>query len=299
MARWRERAGALLARRAETARRRAEIAALESGLTQAQAALAQALAERGLTAAPSFELGYREARAHLEAMRKAWMQSREIGIARDRADKDAAEAEAALTREAQALEAIVAGWPEAMAGLRLAAGASMVEAEAALEVWRNVALPRQNMTQEARRIDGIERDLASFESGVAAVAAAAAPALAGGATDEALAQLTATLAEARRAADARASLDRSIAQRAVRKRGLQARREGLHPRLAEASARLAAADAAALALALERLQQRRGLEAERAALRRDLSEIADGLDEAALRAEQAELDFALLPGRSI
>ena len=62
------------------------------------------------------------------------MQSREIGIARDRADKDAAEAEAALTREARALEAIVAGWPEAMAGLRLAAGASMVEAEAALEV---------------------------------------------------------------------------------------------------------------------------------------------------------------------
>ena len=34
------------------------------------------------------------------------------------------------------------------------------------------------MTQEARRIDGIERDLASLESGVAAVAAAAAPALA-------------------------------------------------------------------------------------------------------------------------
>ncbi len=45
------------------------------------------------------------------------------------------------------------------------------------------------------------------------------------------------------------------------------------------------------------MQRRRELETERAALRRDLSEIADGLDEAALRAEQAEMDFALLAGR--
>ena len=205
MARWRERAVAALARRAELAKRRAEIAALAAGLEDARAALAQALAAHGLDAAPSFDLAYREARLHLDAMRKAWNNSRDVEFARTRAIKDLRDAEAALTRESDALEALLGYWPDAMAGLRLGPGASIVQAEAALEVWRGVALPRQNMTQEARRIEGIERDLASFEAGVDAIVRACAPSLAGARADEALVKLTALLAEARRADDARAA----------------------------------------------------------------------------------------------
>ena len=67
--------------------------------------------------------------------------------------------------------------------------------------------------------------------------------------------------------------------------------------LADAGLRLGIADPAALAPALDRHERRAALVEERERLRRDLAEIADGLDEAALRAEQADLDFSVLPGR--
>jgi uncharacterized protein YhaN len=57
---------------------------------------------------------------------------------------------------------------------------------------------------------------------------------------------------------------------------------------------LSAADDDALAAALDRLDRRRALEAERDALRRDLAAAGDALDEAQLRAEQAELDGSTL-----
>jgi uncharacterized protein YhaN len=299
MARWRERAAGLIARRAELTKRRAEVEAVAVKLEGARAALRALLAEFGVEASAetSADLLHREARSHLDALQSAWMRSREIEVARKRAERDAVEAEAAVTREAGAVETHAAAWPAAMAGIGLPGDASIEEAEAALEVWRSVALPRQTMARETRSIEGIEEDIASFAAGVAAVAAAAAPALARASPSESLAELAANLAQARRADDARKRLLQAIAKRAGLRRGLLARRELLARTLTEAATRLGIADPAALAPALDRHERRAALVEERERLRRDLAEIADGLDEAALRSEQADLDFSVLPGR--
>ena len=299
MARWRERAAGLLARRAELTRRRAEVEALAVKLEGARAALRALLAEFGVEARAetSADLLHREARSHLDSLQAAWMRSREIEIARKRAEHDAVEAEAALRREAGALETHATAWPAAMAGIGLPGEASIEEAEAALEVWRSVALPRQTMARETRSIEGIEEDIASFAAGVAAVVGAAAPALARAGPSESLAELAANLAQARRAEDARKRLRQAMAKRAGVRRGLLARRELFARTLADAGLRLGIADPAALAPALDRHERRAALVEERERLRRDLAEIADGLDEAALRAEHADLDFSVLPGR--
>ena len=299
MARWRERAAGLLARRAELTRRRAEVEALAVKLEGARIALRALLAEFGVEASTetSADLLHREARSHLDFLQAAWMRSREIEIARKRAEHDAVEAEAAVRREAGALETHAAAWPAAMAGIGLPGEASIEEAEAALEVWRSVALPRQTMARETRSIEGIEEDIASFAAGVAGVLGAAAPALARASPSESLAELAANLAQARRAEDARKRLRQAMAKRAGVRRGLLARHELFARTLADAGLRLGIADPAALAPALDRHERRAALVEERERLRRDLAEIADGLDEAALRAEHADLDFSVLPGR--
>jgi chromosome segregation protein len=299
MARWRERTAGLLAWRAELTRRRAEVEALAVKLEGARVALRVLLAEFGVEARAetSADLLHREARSHLDSLQAAWMRSREIEIARKRAEHDAVEAEAAVRREAGALETHAAAWPAAMAGIGLAGDASIEEAEAALEVWRSVALPRQTMARETRSIEGIEEDIASFSAGVAAVLGSAAPAMARASPSESLAELAANLAQARRAEDARKRLRQAMAKRAGVRRSLLARRELFARTLADAATRLGIADPAALAPALDRHERRAALVEERERLRRDLAEIADGLDEAALRAEHADLDFSVLPGR--
>jgi len=297
MSRWREYVSGLLKRRAELNKRRAEIEALARKVDGARTSLLGWLGEAGAAATlETFEEAHRAARTHLDAQQAAWLVSREREVAKARAEKDAVDAEAAVTREATARQAHAADWPAAMAGLGLTASAVIEEAEAALKIWEAVALPRQTMSRETRSIEGIDADLASFGAGVAAVVAAAAPAFAGGKPADTLAKLVAALGEARRAADARDRLLKTSTARALTRRGLEARRATLDKVLAVASGALRAPDIAALAARLERLEQRHALETERAALRRDLAEIADGLDEPALRAEQADLDMALVPG---
>ena len=296
MERWREKVAALLARRADLNRRRAEIDATGAKIEDARATLVGWLAEAGVATVPqTFDEANRSARAHLEALQAAWMKSRENEIALKRAERDTAEAEAAAIREASAREAQDAQWPAAMAGIRLAGSMGLEEAEAALKVWDAVALPRQTLAREARSIEGIEADIAEFEAGVA-TAVVAAPALARGTASETLARLVEALREARRAAEARDRLRKAMAQRAVTRQGLDARRSALDETLSEAHAALGAPDLSALVTTLDRLDRRRLREDECAGQHRDLLEIADGLDEAALRTERADLDFALLPG---
>ena len=299
MARWRERVAALLARRADLARRRAEGEALDGRLEGARVALRALLAEAGVSPAPDLPADalHREARGHLDGLQSAWTRSREIEVARKRAERDAAEAETAVEREAGALETHVAAWPAAMAGIGLAADATREEAEAALGVWAGVAVPRQAMAREIRSVEGIEADIASFDAGVAAAVAAAAPALQGAPAAEALGKLTAALALARRAADSRERLRQAMAKRATARRVLLARRDGVSRVLDDAGSKLGVADPVALATTLERHEARAARVAERDALRRELPAIADGLDEETLRAEQADLDAATLPAR--
>ncbi|MGO9741965.1 MAG: AAA family ATPase [Roseiarcus sp.] len=296
MARWGERVTELTRRRAELERRRAETQALDEKLASARDAVAAWLEELGRVAPKNFELAFREARAELEAMTKAFAAAREADIQRANVLRTAQESELEIARARAALGEAAAVWPGAMAGLALAATATLEEAEAALEAWRAIAAPKQARAREARSIDGIERDRREFEAAVAAIAREVAPEFAHARAEEALMKLVERLGAARAAGARRAQLLETRAQRAAKQRGEALRREAAGATLAVAADRLGAADTSALALALERLGERRALDEERARMTRDLRETGDGLDEAALTAEQAGLDLALLAG---
>jgi chromosome segregation protein len=297
MGRWRAQVAKLLARRATLQTRRAELAALAEKVAAARVTLAAWLSDAGSSAPDSypFEEAHRAAIGQVDALNAAWLAAREVEIARGQADKAIAEAERAVAREIAAEAVIVAEWPAALADLRLRPAATPEELEAALAAWAAVPLPRQTLQDATHRIATMQDDIARFEAEVAEVIAAAAPSLSGVKGRDSLPKLTAALAEARRAADERARLDRAAAARSAARLVLEAERTALQTTLARARESLGAPDDEALAPALEKLERRRALEAEQTSLGRELIEIGDGLGEAKLRLEQAELDLSVLP----
>jgi len=297
MGRWRAQVAKLLARRAALETRRAELAALAEKVAAARVTLDAWLRDAGASApdAYPFEEAHRAAVGRLEALNAAWIASREVEAAKSQADKAITEAERALARESAAEAAIAAEWPAAMAELGLRREATAEETDAALAAWAAVPLPRQSLLDATHRIATMQADIAHFETEVSQVIAAAAPALTGAKGREALPKLTAALAEARRAADERARLDRAAAARGVARHGLEAEQAALQATLARARDSLRVADDEALAAALEKLERRRALADEQTSLARELKEIGDGLDEPRLRLEQAELDLSALP----
>jgi len=290
MTRWLDQAEGLMKRRADFAARRDEVDALAGRVAEAQASLAEAFA----TASPGFETAYREARAELEARKTAFEAAAKAAQARTQAAQAALEAKAELDRREAELCALAADWAPAMRALRLAETAPAVAAEAALAAWAAVAPPRTLMERETRSVEGIERDLAEFAREASELAQRLAPERADAKPEATVARLVERLAEARRIAAERAQLEKSAQVRASRRRIEDGKRQALAPILAAARDHLGAADDDRLALALERCEARRDLEAERAQGLRQLVQAGDGLGEAELRAEQQGLDLSLL-----
>jgi len=142
----------------------------------------------------------------------------------------------------------------------------------------------------------IEADLAAFDRDVGDVASMVAPDVVGIDAQQMLARLLDRLADARRVADASLRLRAAGEKRAGERKALILKLSALGSALGEACHILGVLDSAALVASLDRLAERQALEQERSALQRDLIEIADGLDEAALRLEQHGLDLDALPG---
>jgi uncharacterized protein YhaN len=289
MVRWLDQAEALLKRRAELAGRAAEVEVLRARIAEAEASLAQAFA-----ASAGFETAYREARAELAARQAAFEAATKAAQARAQAAEAARIAKAELDARAAELDALAAGWAPAMRALRLPETATAPAAEAALAGWAAVSAPRALMERETRSVEGIERDLAEFARDVHALAQRLAPELAAAKPEVAVARLVERLAEARRIAAERTQLEKSAQNRAARRRAEEGKRQALAPILAAARALLGAADDDRLALALERCEARRQLEAEQAQALQQLVQAGDGRGEAELRAEQQGLDVSLL-----
>ncbi len=296
MASWLKRAAALLTRRAELARRAVETEALAAKVAEAHRGLTALLAEfGGAAASDSFEGAHREANVRLEDLQRAYRAAESVAADRLRAEKDAAEAAEAQTRQSAALEAIMAEWRTAMPALALRANAGPEEASAALSAWEAVATPRELMQREQRSIAGIRDDLEAFERGVA-MAVIAAPDFADAAAATTLTRLHQALIEARQAERERERLTKAATARGRTQAELEARRAALASKLGEAKAALGVDDDG-LADALRQAQRRQEIVAARAAAREDLRAAADGLDEAALRAERASVDVALAEGQ--
>ena len=294
MARWADRLEALLQRRTKLAARSAQAAELGRRVEEAEAALRQWFEALGVVAPTGFEIALSEARDEVAARQRAWDGARKAADARAAAARAVAEAEAGVTRRERELADILAGWPQAMRGLRLAESATPAEAEAALAAWAGVPLPRQTVTRETRSIEGIERDLSDFARAVGEIVAAVAPDLADLPPEAALGRLVTALDGQRRAAARKAQLEKSAETRQARRRREEAQRHALAPSLAALRDYFGATGETELALALERCEARRACEAERVKAWRQLADSGDGLDEEELRAEQVELDLAAL-----
>ncbi len=298
MLRWRERVDALIGRVARLDEQQAELDALAARQEAGKAAVISLLEAMGRTpdrALPP-DLLYREARSRLDQLQKAWTDARARAVARQRAERDLAEAQNALDQAAGILASEAERWPAALVPIGLSADASPAEAEAALAVWQMVAVPKLSFEREGRSVESIEADLTAFDHDVADVVDRLAPDTRGHSAPDSLKHLTERLADTRRAADACHRLREAIGKRAGRRKSAVLRRPTIAAVLDEARRTFGAADLAALVQSIERLEQRHALDGERSALLRELPEIADGLDEPTLRAEQHGLDLDALPG---
>jgi uncharacterized protein YhaN len=177
----------------------------------------------------------------------------------------------------------------------LAQSVTAAEAEAALAVWQSVALPKANRESESHRIDAIEADLKSFDHEVLEIIHRVAPQLRSASAQESLARLSAALAEARTASESCKQLRHKANQRATTRNALALHRQATAILLDEACKGMGV-ERDGLPASLARMATKHALESERVTLQRDLHEIADGRDEAALRHEREGLDLDLLPG---
>jgi uncharacterized protein YhaN len=297
MTRWRERVETLRERRAKLEAKQAETGALAAKLDAARATLRLWFTDAG--AAPpeseAFEEWRRAAQARLDALQEAKQAAVESETKRKQTER--AIAEWAAERDTAIAEAatLAQDWAEAAAELRLAPEAGVEEAEAALEAWAAVPLPRREYLDAGHRIATMRTDIERFERDVETVVATAAPALAGESGREALPKLVARLTSARKAEDERRRLESAASARARRSAALAAERDSLGATLGATREAVGAADDAALAVALDRWDRRARREEERERLCRELAESGDGHDEIVLREEASAFDFTALP----
>ena len=141
----------------------------------------------------------------------------------------------------------------------------------------------------------MEADIASFEAAVDRLVAMTAPDLSGLPQREALTTLGKSL-EDRGRITKRTTLEEKQQRREEARIKLLRRAEGAAKTLRAAHAALGVADPTALRATLDRLDLRFECESALGAAQRDLAESGDGLDEAALREDQAGFDFDALPG---
>jgi uncharacterized protein YhaN len=298
MLRWRARVDGVLNRLDKLEGQKAGIGALTARLDAGKAAVVSFLESVGRVpdrALPTAVL-FREAKARFDELQQAWADAKARSVEKRRIARDLAEAETARDAAHAVLAAQQKMWPAAMTAIGLVGVATPAQAESALAVWQSMAVPKASYERESRSVDTIEADLRTFDHDVSVIVERVEPSLAGEPAQEALARLSARLATMRNAAASCQRLHETAVQRASERNALVARRASGAATLGIARRTLDLVEDVALANAVERLTLRHQLEAEGAALRRDLHEIGDGRDEAVLRQEQEGLDLDQLPG---
>ncbi|ABD86749.1 AAA family ATPase [Rhodopseudomonas palustris] len=298
MLRWRERFDDILKRLERCDAQKAGLDALAAALEQGKLAVAGFLDSTGRVAdrALAADLLYREAKARFEALQGAWAEAKARAVAKTRVERDLLEATAARETAQTALAQHRAAWPAAMAGIGQDTGATPVQAAAALAVWQSVAVPKAAYQLEGHRVTAIEADLAAFDADVFDIVDRVAPTLRSDSAQQSLARLVEKLDATRRDAETCRRLHEAAIKRAASRNALLARRATTELLLGEACRALGVAATAELALPLERALERQRLETDQETLRRDLYEIADGRDEAALRQQREGLDLDRLTG---
>jgi uncharacterized protein YhaN len=297
MQRWRERLDGILNRLDKRDAQKAGIDALAATLDASKTAAIAFLASAGRSPDRTLppDLLFREAKARLEELQRAWTDARARSASKMRIERDVREAIAARDAAQSGRSDLLQAWPTAMSGIGLAGEATLPQAEAALTVWNSVVVPKASFEREGRNVETMEADIQTFDRDVFEIASCVAPHLGSEDAQDTLARLSAALAETRSAGEARKRLFEACAKRAASRKRLEMRHASITRVLDEARRILGVADSAALRDTTDRLSAREQLENERAGLLRDLHEASDGRDEATLREEQKGIDLDRLP----
>jgi len=297
MLHWREKVGRLLEQLAKRDVQQAALDALAASLDAGKAAVIAFLDWTGRSADPQLpaEVLYREAKARLDALQAAWTEAKTRSVKKQSIERDLREAAGERDAAHATREGLRMAWPAAMTAVGLCAEASPAQADAALNVWNDVKVPKATYESEGHRVATIEADLAAFDSEVFALVDRVAPRLKGAAAEAALATLAQQLAQARRDAETCRRLREAESRRAIQRASLLTRRAAAEPMLDDARRLFGVAEIAALAEPLQRAAARQALQLDQAKQRRDLFE-AEGRDEAALRQEREGLDLDSLEG---
>jgi len=297
MLHWREKIDRLLEQLARRDAQQAALDALAATLDSGKAAVIAFLDWTGRAADPQLpaEVLYREARARLDALQSAWTEAKTRSIRKQAIERDLREA--AIERDAAyaTRDGHRAAWPAAMTAVGLSGEATPAQADAALNVWNEVKVPRANHESEGHRVATIVADLAAFDSDVFTVVDRAAPRLKGASAEASLATLAGELTQARRDSETRRRLREAESKRAVQRTTLLTRRAATEQLLDDARRVFGVAEIAALVEPLQCAAARQALQLDQAQQRRDLLE-TEGHDEAALRQEREGLDLDSLEG---
>jgi chromosome segregation protein len=298
MAGWRARVSDILQRRERLHDSRLETEALARKLEGQRDGVTRLIDEMDGSGDPSLpiESAYKFARATLERLQANWAEAGKVVALRDNALDRLERAERTHAKARAELERLSLEWPTALAAVGLNGPMKPVEAKAALAVWRNAPLFQEKLKTAQHRIDTMEGNIAGFDGDVAALIEAAAPDLANHGRRAALETLSERLSQMRSRREKREALREAAEKREAARAKLAQRLESANTTLAAARATLSLAPEMELGAALERVERQNACAAELDAGLRDLSESADGFDEAALRAEQSDLDYDGLPG---
>ncbi|MBN8956401.1 MAG: AAA family ATPase [Rhizobiales bacterium] len=298
MQRWREHVDGIVTRLRKQDAQKIEIQTLSEALAARKRGAIAFLEGVGRTPDETLavDILFREAKARLDELNAQWAESKVRAAEKQHADRALAKAIAAGEEASKRVAELQSGWPQAMAGIGLAANATTEEAKAALDVWHAVPALEVSYRREGRSVDTMESDLQHFTRDVDELARKVAPSLIYTTPDEALKQLSDALERARRADETRRRLNNQAAAREKRRQSLRLKRDATGESLKPARQSLSAPDIESLRSALDRVAARHHLEADRFKLHRDLADIADGRDEAALRQEREGLDLDALPG---
>lgn len=298
MLRWRERLDDILSRLDKRDGQKASIDALAANLDTGKVAIMAFLNHVGRppdhTLPP--DILFREAKARLDELQKAWADAKARLVAKQRIERDLNEADAGRDAAHRGLADLHQAWPSAMAGIGLNGETTTAQAEAALTIWHSVGIPRASLERENRSIESMEADLEVFDRDVFDAADRIAPQLKSETAQDTLARLSAALTEMRSASESCRRLREACGQRAASRKALGLQRSSAALILDEARRILGIGCDVGLSETMARVSVRQQLEGERGELRRDILEIGDGRDEATLRQEQVGIDFDQLPG---
>ena len=292
MAGWRLQLDGLMSRLALLDERKLGLKRIQEDVTTAWPAFNDLLADLGLVSSQGLTLPVIAQRidAEIERLAKAWGDARDQDTLLSDLERRVGEADAAVVTASEALDDWRDAFRAALPRVGLSGEATPAEAEAALAAWRDAPKTKATHDGLARRVAGLRRDGAQFETAVSELAGHIAPDLVGQDPESVLHTLHQRLTAAR---EARARRGDAVDRLAEAQRAAEEAKEGMarvREQLDALAHSLGVVEGNELAPLAARLFERDALEASLTTRREELARTTEGVVEVALRSDLAGWD---------